>query len=627
MISCLRLSRFRGLSGFLDDRSNAHSARLDAALLVKKLDDLRTDDALVDSKITGELLGQLGCAVESDIHVVTFGLVVDSVGQTTLAPLLNLDNLAAVGSDDTIELLDKVLAGSLLDVGINDVDQFVLIHDPFTSFWTLALPCLRQNKDVPVTYITTVFAKKQAFLQIFLVFCARRAVKSLDAGNNPRYNHSDREDPRLSGARNEFEGKAMFVDQVKITAKAGDGGNGAVSFHREKFVQNGGPDGGDGGSGGDIVLLADVNMHTLMDFRYKRKYTAENGGNGAAALCRGRNGQELIIKVPVGTIVRDMKDGRLVADMHEPGRRFVLLKGGRGGWGNAHFATPTRQAPNFAKPGQKCDIVEFEMELKSIADVGLVGYPNVGKSTILSVVTSAKPKIANYHFTTLAPNLGICRKYGMDFVMADIPGIVEGASDGVGLGIRFLRHVERTRLLVHVVDIAGSEGRDPVEDFEQICDELVAYGSLAERPQIVAANKMDLPGAQENLERLKKHLHGTDIEVYPVSAATHQGFEELMGAIVRLLPALPDMSAFEEEPESVQTAEAPFTISRDGGVYVVEGSFMDRLIGSVNFSDQESLNYFHRTLRSSGVIDALRKAGAKEGDTVAICDMEFDFVE
>ena len=419
----------------------------------------------------------------------------------------------------------------------------------------------------------------------------------------------------------------MFVDQVKITAKAGNGGNGAVSFHREKFVQNGGPDGGDGGNGGDIVLLADENMHTLMDFRYRRKFTADNGGNGAAGLCRGKNGQELVIKVPVGTIVRSTHDGRLCADMHEAGQRHVLLKGGRGGWGNAHFATPTRQAPNFAKPGQKCEIIEFELELKSIADVGLVGYPNVGKSTILSVVTAAKPKIANYHFTTLTPNLGICRQYGLDFVMADIPGIVEGASEGVGLGIQFLRHVERTRLLVHVVDIAGSEGRDPVEDFEQICDELVAYGDLAERPQIVAANKMDLPGAQENLERLRKHLHGTDIEVYPISAATRKGFDELMGAIVRILPTLPEITVFEEEPEAIAAPEAPFTIDRDGAVYIVSGPAMEMLIDSVNFSDEQSLNYFHRTLRSRGVIDALRAAGAKEGDTVAIGDMEFDFIE
>ena len=358
----------------------------------------------------------------------------------------------------------------------------------------------------------------------------------------------------------------MFVDQVKITAKAGNGGNGAVSFHREKFVQNGGPDGGDGGNGGDIVLLADENMHTLMDFRYKRKYTAENGENGAATLCRGKSAKDLIIKVPVGTIVREVSDGRLVADMHEAGQRHILLKGGRGGWGNAHFATPTRQAPN-------------------------------------------------------------CRQYGTDFVMADIPGLVEGASEGVGLGIRFLRHVERTRLLVHVVDIAGSEGRDPVEDFEHICDELVAYGDLAERPQIVAANKMDLPGAEENLERLRQHLRGTDIEVYPISAATRQGFDELMGAIVRILPTLPERRVFEEELPVETTEQEPFAIEKEDGYYIVTGPAMEQLINSVNFTDQESLNYFHRTLRSRGVIDALRAAGAKEGDSVVIGDMEFDFVE
>ena len=293
----------------------------------------------------------------------------------------------------------------------------------------------------------------------------------------------------------------MFVDQVKITAKAGNGGNGAVSFHREKFVQNGGPDGGDGGNGGDIVLLADPNMHTLMDFRYKRKYTADNGENGAAALCRGKSAKDLIIKVPVGTTVRLVSDGRLVADMHEAGQEHILLKGGRGGWGNAHFATPTRQAPNFAKPGQKCEITEFELELKSIADVGLVGYPNVGKSTILSVVTAARPKIANYHFTTLAPNLGICRQYGTDFVMADIPGLVEGASEGVGLGIRFLRHVERTRTLLFVVDPWDPEGKEETDEeraqrvrqtIRILRQELRQYHPrLLEKPWQVAVNKCD----------------------------------------------------------------------------------------------------------------------------------------
>ena len=419
----------------------------------------------------------------------------------------------------------------------------------------------------------------------------------------------------------------MFVDQVKITAKAGNGGNGAVSFHREKFVQNGGPDGGDGGNGGSVILLADVNMNTLMDFRYKRKYTAENGGNGAAMLCRGKSGQDLIIKVPVGTIVRDTASGRLWADMHEAGQRHVLLPGGKGGWGNAHFATPTRQAPNFAKPGQKCDVVEFELELKSIADVGLVGYPNVGKSTILSVVTAAKPKIANYHFTTLAPNLGICRQYGMDFVMADIPGLVEGASEGVGLGHDFLRHIERTRMLLHVLDVSGSEGRDPVNDFDAIMHELERYGDLSSRPMIVAANKTDLPGAEENLERLRAHLEGRGIEIYPISAATRSGLTPLMRATAAMLRTLPEAEPIQPDEMPLPAEERPFEVRFDGGVYEVVGPSMQHLIDSVNFSDEESLNWFHRTLRRWGVIDELRAQGAGDGDTVRVGDMEFDFVD
>ncbi|MBO5535421.1 MAG: GTPase ObgE [Clostridia bacterium] len=420
----------------------------------------------------------------------------------------------------------------------------------------------------------------------------------------------------------------MFVDQVRITAKAGNGGNGAVSFHREKFVQNGGPDGGDGGNGGSVILYADPNMHTLMDFRFQRKFQAESGGNGSSALRRGKSGSDLVIKVPVGTIVRLQPEGKIVADMHESGESRVLLKGGNGGWGNARFATATRQAPGFANPGQKTEIREFELELKSIADVGLVGFPNVGKSSLLAAVTAARPKIANYHFTTLQPNLGICRQYGVDFIMADIPGLVEGASDGVGLGYQFLRHVERTRLLLHVIDISGSEGRDPVEDFEQISDELAAYGGLAEQPMIVAANKMDLPGAEENLERLRQHLHGTDIEVYPISAATHQGLDQLMGAVVRILPTLPEIRVYEaEEVEEIFDTNPYEVRRRDDGSFEVYGPLCDRLLASVNFSEQDSLNYFHRTLRARGVIDALRQIGAGEGDTVVFGDMEFDFVE
>lgn len=418
----------------------------------------------------------------------------------------------------------------------------------------------------------------------------------------------------------------MFVDQVKITAKAGNGGNGAVSFHREKFVQNGGPDGGDGGNGGDIVLLADPNMHTLMDFRYKRKYTADNGENGAAALCRGKSAKELVIKVPVGTTVRLVSDGRLVADMHEAGQRHVLLHGGRGGWGNAHFATPTRQAPNFAKPGIQTQAFRFTLELQTIADVGLVGFPNVGKSTILSVVTRAQPKIANYHFTTLTPNLGIVRRHGQDFVMADIPGLVEGAADGAGLGHDFLRHVERTRLLIHVLDMAGSEGRDPLEDYETINLELARYGDLQKRPQIVAANKMDLPDGADNLNRFREKY--PDVPVFAVSAATRAGFDALMDAVAAELAKLPPVTPYAQEEFLDDLPDlSGYTVRREGSVYVVEGSAMTRLMNSVNFDDTDSMKWFHQTLRRTGVIDALRKAGAGEGDTVQIEDMQFDFVD
>ena len=421
---------------------------------------------------------------------------------------------------------------------------------------------------------------------------------------------------------------ANFVDHVKITAKAGNGGNGSVSFHREKFVLNGGPDGGDGGKGGDVVLYADPNMHTLLDFRFKSKYTAENGMDGAGQRRTGKCGEDLVIKVPVGTVLRDAETNAVVADMDKPGEYRRLLRGGKGGWGNSHFATSTRQAPNFAKPGVKTEIHTFQMELKTIADVGLVGYPNVGKSTILSVVTSARPKIGNYHFTTLTPNLGIVRHYGKDFVMADIPGLVEGASEGVGLGHAFLRHVERTRLLLHVLDIAGSEGRDPVEDFEQINRELENYGELANRPQIIVCNKIDLPDSEENLARIRAVGEELGYPVFAVSAATHQGFEPLLKATSELLETLPPIQHFVEEVEiDEEIKPGTFDVVFDGKVYEVTGSSMDHLLNSVNFDDEESLNWFHRTLRRWGVIDALREAGAQEGDTIRIIDMEFDFVE
>lgn len=421
-----------------------------------------------------------------------------------------------------------------------------------------------------------------------------------------------------------------FVDHVKITCKAGNGGNGSMSFHREKFVLNGGPDGGDGGKGGNVCFYADLNMHTLLDFRFKSKYTAENGVDGAAGNCTGKRGEDLIIKVPVGTVIREAESGAVVADMDTAGETRTILHGGRGGWGNRHFATPTRQAPNFAKPGIKTEVHTFLLELKTIADVGLVGYPNVGKSTILSVVTSAKPKIGNYHFTTLTPNLGIVRRHGKDIVLADIPGLIEGAADGAGLGHDFLRHVERTRLLLHVLDIAGSEGRDPVEDFDQINHELANYGELAERPQIVVCNKSDLPDSEENVARLKAHLAelGLDYPVFVVSAATHQGFDALLDKTGDMLEALPPIVHFEEEVSYDDSVKpGTFEIVRDGAVFEVVGSSMQRLIDSVNFDDEESMSWFHRTLRKWGVIDALRKAGAQEGDTVRIIDMEFDFVE
>ncbi len=419
-----------------------------------------------------------------------------------------------------------------------------------------------------------------------------------------------------------------FVDHVRITAKAGNGGNGSASFHREKYIQNGGPDGGDGGRGGDVIFLADENMHTLLDFRFHSKYTAENGGDGSGNRCTGKRGEDLIIKVPVGTVIRDDETGRIMADMDKAGESKVLLRGGRGGWGNNHFATPTRQAPNFAKPGLRTEIRTLRLELKTIADVGLVGYPNVGKSSILSVVTSARPKVGNYHFTTLTPNLGIVRRFGQDIVLADIPGLIEGAAEGAGLGHDFLRHVERTRLLLHVVDISGSEGRDPIDDFDRINTELENYGELGERPQIIVCNKMDLPGAEENLKRMRALGEGMGYPVFAVSAATHQGFDELLDETARQLETLPPVLHYEEEEEPVpEKKDGEFKVVFDGAVYEVRGGGLEMLLESVNFDDYDSVNWFHRTLRRWGVIDALKAAGAGEGSAVRIGEMEFDYVE
>ena len=420
---------------------------------------------------------------------------------------------------------------------------------------------------------------------------------------------------------------ASFVDKVPITVKAGDGGNGCVSFHREKYVSQGGPDGGDGGRGGGILFVASERMHTLMDFRYRGKFFAEKGADGSANRKKGKQGADLLIEVPPGTLVREKLTGRVLLDMHAPNQQRLLQRGGNGGFGNMHFATPTRQAPNFAKPGIKTKALELMLELKSIADVGLVGFPNVGKSTLLSVLTTARPKVANYHFTTLSPNLGIIRVDEDTFVIADIPGLVEGASHGVGLGFEFLRHVERTRLLLHVLDISGSEGRDPLDDYHAITSELELYSDLRERPVMVVANKLDIGGHEAHLARLAEELRGRGIELYPISAATGQGLEPLLRAVVRMLRSLPPIMPFEEEGLSELEPEAPFSISREDGIYIVAGPAVDHLINSVNFDDQQSLAFFHRSLRRLGVIEALRQAGAKEGDTVIVEDMEFDFVE
>ena len=419
---------------------------------------------------------------------------------------------------------------------------------------------------------------------------------------------------------------ASFVDRAPILLKAGDGGNGSVSFHREKYVQKGGPDGGDGGKGGDVVLVADHNLHTLLDFRYKRKHQAGNGAPGSSARRAGKAGEDLVIKVPVGTLVRVKETGAVVADMFEEGQRRVLLQGGRGGWGNMHFATPTRQAPSFAKPGIKTQWHEFLLELRTIADVGLVGYPNAGKSSLLARITAARPKIADYPFTTLTPNLGIASHKGMDFAVADIPGLIEGASQGVGLGFAFLRHVERTRLLLQVVDASGQEGRNPADDLRVIDEELARYGDLGSRARMVVANKSDLPESAGHLEAIKEAAG--ERPVFAVSAATGEGIEGMLDALTQLLGQLPPAAPIQEEPFLEEERLPGWEVTRDtDGAFLVSGNSMDSLLDAVNFEDLESMRWFHRTLRASGVIERLREMGAQEGDTVRIGETEFDFVE
>ncbi|MGI5899008.1 MAG: GTPase ObgE [Christensenellales bacterium] len=419
----------------------------------------------------------------------------------------------------------------------------------------------------------------------------------------------------------------MFVDYVSITVKAGNGGDGKVSFHREKYVMNGGPDGGDGGKGGDIVFIAAENMHTLLDFRFHRKFFAKNGENGAAGRQTGKSAEDLVIRVPVGTVIKDKDSGAIIADMHEKDMRKVAFTGGRGGAGNARFATPVRQAPNFAKPGQKTEAFSLILELKTIADVGLVGFPNVGKSTLLSVVSAAKPKIANYHFTTLEPNLGVVNVDDDGFVMADIPGLIEGAAEGIGLGHAFLRHVERTRLLLHIIDMSGCEGRNPLEDYDAINTELKKYGRLFEKPRIVVANKMDLPGAQEYLFFFKE-AH-PDVEVFEISALARQGLAPLLREVVERLDTIEKPAPFIEDFIMPQADGGPaYVISLDeDGVYSIGGSVIENLINATDFYDDESMAFFQRTLRRLGVIDELREKGVQQGDTIRIEDLEFDFVD
>lgn len=424
----------------------------------------------------------------------------------------------------------------------------------------------------------------------------------------------------------------MFVDQAKIKIKAGDGGDGAVSFHREKYVAAGGPDGGDGGKGGDVVFQVDDNFSTLIDFRYKRKYIAERGQNGGARNCTGKSAPPLIVKVPRGTIVREASTGRIMADMSSDEPK-VLAKGGNGGKGNVHFATSTRQIPKFAKPGYPGEEFEVTLELKLLADVGLVGFPNVGKSTLISVVSAAKPKIANYHFTTLSPVLGVVKvAEEKSFVMADIPGLIEGAGDGVGLGHEFLRHVERCRLIVHVVDVSGIEGRNPQEDFEIINSELAKFNQeLAERPQIVAANKCDM-ASSEQIEEFRRYIEDQGIPFFCISAATTQGTSDLIQKIAEVLDTLPPIKEYEPDPIPQSTLDdqagrgQTFEITVEDDVYYIDAPWIEPIMRTINIDDYSSLQYFQRVLINSGIIAKLEEMGISEGDTVNLQGFEFDYV-
>lgn len=423
----------------------------------------------------------------------------------------------------------------------------------------------------------------------------------------------------------------MFVDIAKIRIKAGDGGDGAVAFHREKYVASGGPDGGDGGRGGNIVFQVDDNLSTLADFRYKRKYKASNGSKGESGHRSGKRGEDLVIRVPRGTIIRECESGAIMADLSTDDS-FIAAKGGRGGWGNKHFATPTRQTPRFAKSGTPGEEWEVQLELKLLADVGLLGFPNVGKSTLISVVSEAKPIIADYHFTTIIPVLGVVSMgEGDSFVIADIPGLIEGASEGVGLGHDFLRHVERCRMLVHILDAAGSEGRDPIEDFKTINAELKRFDPvLAERPQIVVANKIDL-ATDEQLDRLRDYITEQGFEFYTMCAPIQEGTHELIRAVAAKLKTLPPILRYEQQeiPKEIfeKKKNTGYTIRVEDHVYFVEAEWLLKILQRTDLDDYESLQYFQRVLKTSGILDALRNRGIQEGDTVSIYDLEFEFVE
>lgn len=424
----------------------------------------------------------------------------------------------------------------------------------------------------------------------------------------------------------------MFVDYTKIIIKSGDGGNGAVSFRREKYVAAGGPDGGDGGKGGNIFFEVDPDSNTLIDFRYNRKFKAQNGENGSGAHKYGKSGEDLIVKVPKGTIVKDAETGKVIADLSEDGQRELILPGGRGGRGNSHFATSTRQAPRFAQDGEKGIEKEVILELKLLADVGLIGFPNVGKSTLLSRVTAATPKIANYHFTTIYPNLGVVKtEYGDSFVLADIPGVIEGASEGVGLGIQFLRHIERTRLLLHVIDCSGSEGRSPAQDFKIINEELRNYSEkLSKRKQIIVANKLDIMQDETGYKELEELAKKEDIEIFKISAVTGEGIKELFNHVSNVLKTLPKEDLIEVEERVVYTLndeDKGFDVEVIDGEFIVTGPAIEKLMGRINIGDNESMAYFERNLNELGINDKLREMGVKEGDTVKFLEWEFEWFD